>query len=159
MMIVHILRMYNSKHPYTWDESLHYVQNSYSWALHSSTGYNPCRWAWNSIHYVPLTQPCHLWLLRLIQLISSLKMTKRTTSSSAFNTSSNRFMTYWTEPMLSTRNYMIIIGCHTTSRWAIKCGYICRRMLCNQLQKQNKRDINALEISHFEGATSNTLHE
>ena len=25
--------------------------------------------------------------------------------------------------------------------------------------KIEKRDINALEISHFEGATSNTLHE
>ncbi len=32
-------------------------------------------------------------------------------------------------------------------------------MLCNQLQKEKKRDINALEISHFDGATSNTLHE
>ena len=32
-------------------------------------------------------------------------------------------------------------------------------MLCNQLQKQKKRDINALEMSHFEGETSNTLHK
>jgi hypothetical protein len=29
-MIVHILRMYNSKHPHTWDESLPYVQHSYN---------------------------------------------------------------------------------------------------------------------------------
>jgi hypothetical protein len=29
-MIVHILRMCNSKHPYTWDESLPYVQHSYN---------------------------------------------------------------------------------------------------------------------------------
>jgi hypothetical protein len=36
-MIVHILGMYNSKHPHTWDESLPYVQHSYNWALHSST--------------------------------------------------------------------------------------------------------------------------
>jgi hypothetical protein len=36
-MIVHILRMYNSKHPRTWDESLPYVQHSYDRALHSST--------------------------------------------------------------------------------------------------------------------------
>ena len=41
MMIVHILRMYNSKHPCTWDESLHYVQHSYNRALHSSTSHNP----------------------------------------------------------------------------------------------------------------------
>jgi hypothetical protein len=40
-MIVHILRMDNSKHPRTWDESLPYVQHSYNRALHSSTGPNP----------------------------------------------------------------------------------------------------------------------
>ena len=33
--------MYNSKHPHTWDESLPYVQHSYNWTLHSSTGHNP----------------------------------------------------------------------------------------------------------------------
>ena len=40
-MIVHIMRMYNSKHPRTWDESLPYVQNSYNQALHSSISHNP----------------------------------------------------------------------------------------------------------------------
>jgi hypothetical protein len=40
-MIVHILRMYNSKHPRKWDESLPYVQHSYNRALHSSTNHNP----------------------------------------------------------------------------------------------------------------------
>ena len=40
-MIVHILRMYNAKHPCTWDESLPYVQHSYNRALHSSTEHNP----------------------------------------------------------------------------------------------------------------------
>ena len=40
-MIVHILRMYNSKHPCTWDESLPYVKHSYNWALHSSTSHIP----------------------------------------------------------------------------------------------------------------------
>jgi hypothetical protein len=40
-MIVHILRMYNSKHPHTWDESLPYVQHSYNRALHSSTRHSP----------------------------------------------------------------------------------------------------------------------
>ena len=40
-MIVHILRMYNSKHPRTWDESLPYVHHSYNRALHSSTGHSP----------------------------------------------------------------------------------------------------------------------
>jgi ribosomal protein L21E len=40
-MIVHILLMYNSKHPHTWDESLPYVQHSYNQALYSSTSHNP----------------------------------------------------------------------------------------------------------------------
>jgi hypothetical protein len=40
-MIVHILRMYNWKHPHTWDESLPYVQHSYNQSLHNSTGNNP----------------------------------------------------------------------------------------------------------------------
>ena len=40
-MIVHILRMYNSKHPRTWDERLPYVQHSYNRSLHSSTDHNP----------------------------------------------------------------------------------------------------------------------
>jgi hypothetical protein len=40
-MIVHILHMYNSKHPCTWDESLPYVQHIYNRDLHSSTGHSP----------------------------------------------------------------------------------------------------------------------
>jgi len=38
-MIVHILRMYNSKHPRTWDASLPYIQHTYNRALHSSIGH------------------------------------------------------------------------------------------------------------------------
>jgi hypothetical protein len=59
--------------------------------------------------------------------MSSLKLPRRTTSLSAFNIFTNRFMTYWIEPMLSTSGGMINIGCNTTSRWVTKCGYICRR--------------------------------
>jgi hypothetical protein len=40
IMIARILRMYNSKHPCTWDESLPYVQHSYNKALHDSIGHN-----------------------------------------------------------------------------------------------------------------------
>ncbi len=40
-MIVHIILMYNLKHPRTWDESLPCAQNSYNKALHSSTGHSP----------------------------------------------------------------------------------------------------------------------
>ena len=40
-MIVHILRMYNSQHPRTGDESLPYIQLSYNIALHNSIGHIP----------------------------------------------------------------------------------------------------------------------
>ena len=40
-MIVHILRMYNYKHPRTWDESLPYFQHSNNIALHISIGHIP----------------------------------------------------------------------------------------------------------------------
>jgi hypothetical protein len=40
-MIVYILRMYNSKHPRTWDEILPYVQHSYNRSLHNYIGHNP----------------------------------------------------------------------------------------------------------------------
>jgi hypothetical protein len=40
-MIMHILRMYNSNQPRTWDEILPYVQHSYNRALHSSTDHSP----------------------------------------------------------------------------------------------------------------------
>jgi hypothetical protein len=38
-MIVHILCMYNSNNPWTWDESLPYVQHSYNQSLHISTNH------------------------------------------------------------------------------------------------------------------------
>ena len=40
-MIVHILHMYNSKHPCTLDEILCYVQHSYKRSLHNPTNHNP----------------------------------------------------------------------------------------------------------------------
>jgi len=39
-MIVHILQMYNSKLPCTWDEILPYVQHNYNRALHGSICHN-----------------------------------------------------------------------------------------------------------------------
>jgi hypothetical protein len=40
-MIVHIMLMYNSKNPRTWDESVPYVHHRYNQALHISTSHNP----------------------------------------------------------------------------------------------------------------------
>jgi hypothetical protein len=40
-MIMHILRMYNSKHPCTWDEIIPYVHHNYNRSIHSSIDHNP----------------------------------------------------------------------------------------------------------------------
>jgi hypothetical protein len=40
-MIVHIMCMYNSYHPRTWDEIIPYVHQYYNMDLHSSTGHSP----------------------------------------------------------------------------------------------------------------------
>jgi hypothetical protein len=119
--------MYNSKHPRTWDESLPYVQHNYNQALHSSTSHNPFQVGLGFQPLCPIDVAMPFALLGQIQPMSSLRLTRQTTSLSAFITSANKFMTSWTEPMLSTSNDMINIGCHTTSRWATKCGYICKR--------------------------------
>jgi hypothetical protein len=52
-MIVHILCMYNSKHPCTWDESLPYVQHSYNEPCIAQPTTTPFRWGWDSNHWVP----------------------------------------------------------------------------------------------------------
>ena len=46
-----------------------------------------------------------------------------------------------------------------SEQWNPRISKVWYQMLLNQLQKEKKKDINALEISHFEGETSNTLHE
>ena len=40
-MVVHILRIYNSKHPHTWDDNLPYVKHTYNRSIHNSIGHNP----------------------------------------------------------------------------------------------------------------------
>jgi hypothetical protein len=37
---MHILWMYNSKHPHTWDDNLLYVQKNYNRAIHNFIGHN-----------------------------------------------------------------------------------------------------------------------
>ena len=39
-MVMHILWMYNSKHPRTWDDSLPYLQHNSNKSLHSSIGHS-----------------------------------------------------------------------------------------------------------------------
>jgi hypothetical protein len=40
-VVMHILQIYNSKHPCTWDDNLRYVKHIYNRAIHNSTGHNP----------------------------------------------------------------------------------------------------------------------
>lgn len=87
----------------------------------------PFRQCWHFNHYAPLMWPYHFQPLRQIRPKYSPKLKGLKNSLSAFNTSANKSMIYWTKLMISTRKTMISIDCHTSSRWATKFGYICRR--------------------------------
>jgi len=126
-MIVHILHMYNSKHPRTWDESLPYVQHSYNQALHSSIGHSPFQVGLGFQPLCPIYWPCHLQLLTQIRLMSSPKQTRQPASLSTSNIFASRSMTFWRNQIPSTSSDMINIGCHTSFRWVTKYGCICKR--------------------------------
>jgi hypothetical protein len=67
-MIVHILRMYNSKHPRKWDKSLPYVQHNYNRDLHSSIGHNSFQ---VGLGFQPLGPIDVALLLATAQIVSS----------------------------------------------------------------------------------------
>jgi hypothetical protein len=52
-MIVHILHMYNSKHPQRWDESLPYFIIATTEPCIAQPTTSPFRWGWDSNHWVP----------------------------------------------------------------------------------------------------------
>jgi hypothetical protein len=126
-MIVHILHMYNSKHPHTWDESLPYVQHSYNRALHSSTDHNPFQVGLGFQPLGPIDVALPLAVTSPTHLLLQLKLTKPPGSLSGSNTSTNRFRISYRSPMTSTSNTMINIGCHISFRWATKFGCTCRK--------------------------------
>jgi hypothetical protein len=126
-MIVHIMSMYNSKHPHTWDESLPYVQHSYNNTLHSSIDHSPFQ---VDLGFQPLGPIDVALPLATTQTDSSLDQSaieKPPDSLSRFNTSANRSRRFCRNPMLSTRNAMINIGYYTSFRLAINSSYTCRR--------------------------------
>ena len=43
------------------------------------------------------------------------------------NTYANMSMTFWKRPIINIRNNMTNIRFHTSSRWGIRLGYICRK--------------------------------
>ena len=84
------------------------------------------KWGWDSNHWVPYMLHFPLWSPRLTHLQLQMKLTKPPGSLRRSNTSTNRFRISYISPMTSTRNTMINIGCHTSSKWVTKFGYICR---------------------------------
>jgi hypothetical protein len=126
-MIVHILCMYNSKHPRTWDESLPYVQHITTWLSIAPPTIAHFRWGWDSNPWVPLMLHYLLQPHRQNLPMFSLRPTKPPDSLSGFNTSANRSMRFCRKPMLSTSNAMINTGYRTSFRWETRSGYICRK--------------------------------
>jgi hypothetical protein len=127
-MIMHILCMYNSKNPCTWDESLPYVHHIYNRSIHSSTGHNPFQ---VGLGFQPLGPMDVALPLAATQEDSSHAPTgadKATHGSlRGSNTSTNRFRIFYRSPMPSTSSAMINIKCHTSFRWETKFGCTCRK--------------------------------
>jgi hypothetical protein len=126
-MIVHILHMYNSKHPRTWDESLPYVQHNYNRAIHSSTDHNPFQVGLGFQPLGPMDVALPLAATQEDSSMLQLKLTKPPSSLRRSNTSTNRFNIFYRSPMPSTSSAMINTGCHTSFRWETKFGCTCRK--------------------------------
>jgi hypothetical protein len=124
---MHIMHMYNSKHPHTWDESLPYVQHSYNRALHSSTGQSPFQVGLGFQPLGPIDVALPLAITSVNSSPAPTEADKATHSLSGSNTSFNRFRISYIIPMTSTSNAIINIGCHISFRWATKFGCICRK--------------------------------
>jgi hypothetical protein len=127
MMIVHILRMYNSKHPCTWDEILPYVQHSYNRSLHNSIGHNPFQVCLGFQPLAPIDVALPIAVCRKSPPMLRPRLIEQPNLLSESNTSNNKFMIFCRNPMPSTSNTMINIGYHTSFRWEIRYGCICRK--------------------------------
>jgi hypothetical protein len=127
-MIVHILHMYNSKHPCTWDESLPYVQHSYNRSLHNSIGHNPFQvcLGFQPLAPIDVALPIPSSLTESSHAQTEVK-TEKPNSLNGSNTSNNRFMISWRRPMPSISNDMTNIGFLTSFRLVTRCGCICRK--------------------------------
>jgi hypothetical protein len=126
-MIFHILRMYNSKHPRTWDESLPYVQHSYNKSLHNSIGHNPFQVCLGFHPLAPIDVALPIATAQEESSHAQTEVDREAKFLSESNTSNNKFMTFCRNPMPSTSSAMINIGYHTSFRWEIRYGCICRK--------------------------------
>ena len=86
----------------------------------------PFMWGWDFNHWVPWMLHYHFRPHRKNHPYRKLKLTKPLGSLNESITSSNRFRIFCRSPMPSTSTAMINTGCHTSFRWEIKFGCICR---------------------------------
>ena len=115
MMIVHILRMYNYKHPHTWDESLPYVRHSCNKALH------------NSISHIPFGV-CLEFQLLAPSLTLKLSLIKHPNLLSGSNTSNKKFMIPYISPMPIISSDMTSIEFHISFKLVTGSSYIFRKI-------------------------------
>jgi len=128
MMIVHILRMYNSKHPHTWDESLPYVQHNYNRAMHSSIGHNPFQACLGFHPLDPIDIALPIAYTQEESTHTKIEVDKATNDFwNEFNTYASNSMTSCRKSTPSIRSDMTNNGFHTSFGLVIKFGYICRK--------------------------------
>jgi hypothetical protein len=126
-MIMHILCIYNSKHPLTWDESIHYVQHIYNRSIHSSTSHIPFQVGLGFQPLGPMDVALPLAATRQTRRMLQLELTKPPGSLSGSSTSTNKFRIFYRSLMPSASSSMINTGCHTSFRWETKFGFTCRK--------------------------------
>jgi hypothetical protein len=130
-MIVHILCMYNSKHPAPRMRVFPMFNTATTNPYISQLTTTPFRWGWDFNHWVPWMLHYPLRPPRKTRHMLQLELTKPPGSLRRSITSTNRFMIFYRSPMPSTSNSMINTGCHTSFRWETKFGCTCRK---NSLQ-------------------------
>ena len=126
-MAVHILQMYNSKHPHTWDDNLPYVQHNYNKAIHNSIGHNPFRVGLGFQPLGPIDVALPLASTQAKSCHSHMEADKAIRFIERLSTSEKKSMIFCRKLMPSTSNTMISIRFHTNSKWVTRFGCICRK--------------------------------
>jgi hypothetical protein len=126
-MIMHILRMYNSKHPSHGMRVFPMLNIAKTKPYIAQLTTTPFRWGWDSNHWVPLMLHYPLWPPRLTHPLLQMNLKNPPGSLSGSNKSANSFSIFYRNPIPSTRNAMINMRCHISFRWETKFGCTCRK--------------------------------
>jgi hypothetical protein len=125
-MIMHILCMYNSKHPRTWDDSLPYVQHSYNRALHSSTGHIPFQVGLGFQPLGPMDVALPLAATSVDSSLAPTKAGKATQFIERIQHIRQQVLNILQKSNAKSSSAMINTECHINFKWEIKFGYTCR---------------------------------